>query len=368
MTYSQVRSLASSAAASGFTPEVKQEPKMHPPYSEGEAQSRNRRRAVVFAASRGGHLGQAMRLRKETAEDGAVIVTDDNALAYTKTAVFAVPALRSWSNWVRNPLASAALALRLRPRVVVSFGCRDVGFFCLWTRILGARLVLVESFARVRTPSRFARFFAPLASRVFVQWPELQSAFPAASLVSPVYSVKPPAGGEIRNVLIVVGTFREGMDRLLKIVDEASPLPGGPKVKSQIGNSRYIPRSSEWYRWKSAEDFHQDLVETDLVITHDGSNTIGQALESAKPVIVVPRTRNELDYDSNAELAYELERRRWVLVATNASELRASVARVTNLSPTGLFGGASVASCVSEELRTPRTHSQVSSRRDRRAA
>ena len=317
----------------------------------------DRRAQVAFAGSHGGHLGQAMRLRAQLKSDGAVIATDEGGISYPRAGIATVPVLHGPVSWIRNSIESALLAFRLKPKIVISFGCRDVAFFCLFSKLIGGRLVLVESFARVRTPSRFLRTLAPLADRIFVQWPELRAGVPASTLVQPVYSLRRPVAGRVRKVLVVVGTFRGGMDRLLQLIDGASPLPGSPLVTCQIGHSKYVPHTAQWYRWKPDQEFQDDISEADLIITHDGSNTIASALEAAKPVVVVPRTPFELDYDSNAELANELSKRAWVKLATNAEGLRAAVARITDLAPEWDFQGLPMAACVADEIaRAKRGH------------
>jgi len=310
----------------------------------------DRRTQVAFAGSHGGHLGQVMRLRAQLKSDGAVIATDEGGISYPGDAIATVPVLHGPVSWIRNSIESALLAFRLKPKIVISFGCRDVAFFCLCSKLIGGRLVLVESFARVRTPSRFLRALAPLADRILVQWPELKARIPASTLVQPVYSLRRPIAGRVHKVLVVVGTFRDGMDRLLQLIDGASPLPGSPLVICQIGHSKYVPHTAEWYRWKANQDFQDDISEADLIITHDGSNTIALALEAAKPVVVVPRATFELDYESNAELANELSRRAWVKLATTAEGLREAVARTTDVSPEWDFQGLPMASCVAEEI------------------
>ena len=103
------------------------------------------------------------------------------------------------------------------------------------------------------------------------------------------------------------------------------------------------------------EEHYFNISKADLIITHDGSNTIGLSLELAKPVVVVPRTAAELDYESNAELAVELSRRTWVGLATDVRELREAIVRVSDLSPMLDFQGPTIASCVADEIEKTRT-------------
>jgi len=337
------------------TEDAQPDSKVHSAPDQSSKEKSNDCVKLVFAASNGGHLGQAMRLRRDLGSAAIVVTTEESTLSYPGDSIATVPTLRNIRSWIRNSANSALLALRLRPEIVVSFGARDVAFFCLWSKLIGAKLILVESFARVRTPSRFLRALAPLANRILVQWPELRERVPASTLVRPIYSLRPPVSHPLHNVLVVVGTSRVGMDRLLRMVDEASPLSGSPLVTCQIGGSEYTPSRADWYRWKPAADFWGDISKADLIITHDGSNTIGLSLELAKPVVVVPRTAAELDYESNAELAIELSRRTWVGLATDVRELREAIVRVSDLSPMSDFQGPTIASCVADEIEKTRT-------------
>lgn len=305
---------------------------------------------VVFAASHGGHLGQALRLRVELPVRATVVTTDVSSKVLPAEAIALVPSLRGMSSWVRNAVQSARLALALRPRLIVSFGCRGVAFFTLWSRLLGARLVLVESFARVRTPSRFVRVFAPLAHRLLVQWPDLINEFPNATLVQSPYSFERPRIGPVREVFVVVGTYREGMDRLLQLVDHASPLPGKPHIVCQIGYSRYLPEKADWFRWRNTSEFRDLVASSDVIITHDGSNTIAQALEAGRPIIVIPRSPDELDYESNAELSTELEGRKWVIKVSSPEELRDALEHLDRIVAPRQSAATTMASCVLDEM------------------
>ena len=97
-------------------------------------------------------------------------------------------------------------------------------------------------------------------------------------------------------------------------------------------------------------EFQSLIADSDLVITHDGSGTVASALEARKPVIVVPRKLDELSYEGNAELAGELARLNWVLVARDARGLSDALARLPSLKPERAFQGPTIASCITQEL------------------
>jgi UDP-N-acetylglucosamine:LPS N-acetylglucosamine transferase len=93
---------------------------------------------------------------------------------------------------VLNLLRNAATAVRLvtsaRPRVVLTTGAGVAVPFAWVGRLLRARVVYVESLTRIERPSLSCRLIAPVASRIYVQWPELTEAVPRARYVGSVVS------------------------------------------------------------------------------------------------------------------------------------------------------------------------------------
>jgi UDP-N-acetylglucosamine:LPS N-acetylglucosamine transferase len=98
------------------------------------------------------------------------------------------PTNRSVKNLVRNAVLAVRIVRRLRPRVVLSTGAGVAVPFAWAGRLFGARVVYVESFTRIEEPSLSCRLIAPIADRVYAQWPELPHAFPRARYVGNVFS------------------------------------------------------------------------------------------------------------------------------------------------------------------------------------
>ena len=87
------------------------------------------------------------------------------------------PTKRNLKNFVRNLFLAVRVVREHRPAAVVSTGAGVAVPFCYVGRVLGCRIVFVESFSRITEPSLTARLVHPVAHRFFVQWPELQSRF-----------------------------------------------------------------------------------------------------------------------------------------------------------------------------------------------
>ena len=70
----------------------------------------NDRTKVVFTASHGGHLGQAMRLRQDLRPDAVIVATKEGESSYPRDRIATVPTLNNLPNWIRNLVRSAILA------------------------------------------------------------------------------------------------------------------------------------------------------------------------------------------------------------------------------------------------------------------
>jgi beta-1,4-N-acetylglucosaminyltransferase len=140
---------------------------------------------VLLVCSAGGHLQQLLLLREAWQDRSRLWVTNAAADTYsmlcTEPAVFAdAPSSRSVIALLRNSVRAVRLLRRYRPAVVLSTGAAiAVPFFWLG-RLFGAEAIYVESITRIESGSTTLRLVRPVASRVYVQWPELAEQLPGA--------------------------------------------------------------------------------------------------------------------------------------------------------------------------------------------
>src|ERR1700727_117871 len=142
---------------------------------------------VHLACSRGGHFD--LLLRHQEAVDGCEIVwvTQQSARAERRRGD-GIPVhvlgewdrAKLWSASARAIWRSLGLILRQRPRVVVTSGSGIVVPFCLMARIQGARLVFIETAARVRGASSSGRVLSRIAHEVIGQWDDMRAVYPGA--------------------------------------------------------------------------------------------------------------------------------------------------------------------------------------------
>jgi UDP-N-acetylglucosamine:LPS N-acetylglucosamine transferase len=148
---------------------------------------------VLLVCSTGGHLLQLHALRTAWAGTRHAWVTFDKSDARSlldgEQVVFAFgPTNRNVGNLLRNLKLAWSELRRLRPRVLVTTGAGVAVPFCWIGRLLGAKIVYVESLSRITAPSLSCRLIAPVATRVYAQWPELAEAYGRARYVGSVFS------------------------------------------------------------------------------------------------------------------------------------------------------------------------------------
>jgi len=153
---------------------------------------------VLLVCSTGGHLLQLLALRGAWDGFSRVWVTfdksDARSLLADERVVFAHgPTNRNFGllavrNLLRNGLTAVRLLRSVRPKVVLTTGAGVAVPFAWLGRLLGARVVYVESLTRIERPSLSCRLIAPVASRIYAQWPELTETVPRARYLGNVVS------------------------------------------------------------------------------------------------------------------------------------------------------------------------------------
>jgi beta-1,4-N-acetylglucosaminyltransferase len=148
---------------------------------------------VLLVCSCGGHLLQLVALRESWQGFSRAWVTFDKSDARSLLAQERVffahgPTNRNVKNLFRNLAVAWCVVREVRPQVVVTTGAGIAVPFAWVARLRGATVVYVESLARIEGPSLSYRLIAPVASRRYVQWPELAQTLRRSRFVGNVFS------------------------------------------------------------------------------------------------------------------------------------------------------------------------------------
>jgi beta-1,4-N-acetylglucosaminyltransferase len=150
---------------------------------------------VLLVCTGGGHLLQLWSLREAWVGHSSawVVATHEGSdvaslLAEERVYLAHPRAARSLKKLFLNLVLAMRLVRELRPRVILTTGAAVAVPFAWLGRLYGVRVVWVESLARAERPSLSCRLVAPIADRIYVQWPELVSAIRRARYAGTVFS------------------------------------------------------------------------------------------------------------------------------------------------------------------------------------
>jgi beta-1,4-N-acetylglucosaminyltransferase len=149
------------------------------------SRSRPQQGPLLLVCSSGGHLLQLVGLSEAFAAFPRLWVTfdkpDARALLADERVLHAFgPTNRNIPNLLRNLRLALRVLRRERPRAIVSTGAGVAVPFAWLGRMMGIPVVYIESVTRISSLSLSGRMIKPVASDLFVQWPELAEAVPGA--------------------------------------------------------------------------------------------------------------------------------------------------------------------------------------------
>lgn len=79
------------------------------------------------------------------------------------------------------------LFCKLRPNVVVCTGVLAMLPMCIFVKITGGKLIYIESFAKIDSPTQSGKLMYPYADYFFVQWKKMLEIYPKAIYCGGIY-------------------------------------------------------------------------------------------------------------------------------------------------------------------------------------
>ena len=148
---------------------------------------------LMLVCSSGGHLQQMLALKPVWERYKHVWVTfdksDTRSLLSDERVVYAhSPTNRNVKNLLRNLVLAWSVLRKVRPRILLTTGAGVAVPFAWIGRLMGVKIVYVESFTRIEGPSLTGRLVGPIAHRSYVQWPEMEQLVPRAQYAGNVFA------------------------------------------------------------------------------------------------------------------------------------------------------------------------------------
>ncbi len=156
---------------------------------------RPKKKKICFAASSGGHYEQLMMLAPmmalEQVEGFVLTERTDYGVATTHKSYYLCQINRKeplrYLKLLWNALCSVWIFAKERPDAVICTGVLSMIPICLLAKLFGRKLIYIESFAKVTTPTETGKLLYRFADQFYVQWEPMLAIYPNAIYLGGIY-------------------------------------------------------------------------------------------------------------------------------------------------------------------------------------
>jgi beta-1,4-N-acetylglucosaminyltransferase len=151
---------------------------------------------VLLPSSAGGHLSELFQLTQLLETTDYLFVTEElpltRKLLQDHPARFVRPNGQNrnwifWWNFVANWFLAIPILVRFRPHAIVTTGSHTAIPFCYLGKVMGCKVIFILSFCRVDSKAVSASAVYPISDLFFVQWPQMQAAYPKSRYVGALF-------------------------------------------------------------------------------------------------------------------------------------------------------------------------------------
>ena len=137
---------------------------------------------MCLVASAGGHLKEILQLKKWYANKDHYFVTfgreDGKSLSVSEKVYFVKCPARNPFKFVLNFFQSLKILIKEKPDVIISTGADAALATCYLGKLLGKKIIYIESFCRPSKPSITGKLVYPIADLFIYQWKEVGEYYP----------------------------------------------------------------------------------------------------------------------------------------------------------------------------------------------
>jgi beta-1,4-N-acetylglucosaminyltransferase len=155
----------------------------------------NKSAKVCLACSVGGHLTQMLQLKALYCKYDYFFITEDTEITQElskKEKIYFMKLInRRKLNFlflfVYNTIKTICCLIKERPEFIISTGTLSAVPCCIIGKIFGIKLIYIESFAKINTPTLTGRIVYRFADLFIVQWEQMLKHYPKAKYGGGIY-------------------------------------------------------------------------------------------------------------------------------------------------------------------------------------
>lgn len=149
---------------------------------------------ICFAASSGGHYEQLMMLEPLMKQYDSFVITEKTRYRVSSNGIRTYYMFQTnrkekkcFLELVGNGIKSLLILLKERPDVIICTGVLAMVPMCLLMKLFGKKLIYIESFAKITSPTESGKLLYRFADRFYVQWESMKKFYPNAVYCGCIY-------------------------------------------------------------------------------------------------------------------------------------------------------------------------------------
>lgn len=153
-----------------------------------------KKKKIGFVASSGGHFEQLMMLKPLTKKYDSFILTEKTKYSpkIDNTRIYFVKQINrkernTFFKIISIFFVSLNVFLKEKPDVIITTGVLATIPICLIAKLFRKKVIYIESFAKITSPTKTGKFIYRFADQFYVQWETMLKYYPNAIYIGGIY-------------------------------------------------------------------------------------------------------------------------------------------------------------------------------------
>ena len=149
---------------------------------------------ICFAASTGGHYEQLLMLKPLMEKNDSFILTEKtlyNVEVQNIKTYYLKQVNRKEKSFIFKMIYNSILSLKIylneKPNYIICTGVLAMIPMCILVKLIGGKLIYIESFAKVTSPTQTGKLLYRFADKFYVQWESMLKIYPNAIYLGGIY-------------------------------------------------------------------------------------------------------------------------------------------------------------------------------------
>lgn len=149
---------------------------------------------ICFIASSGGHFEQLMMLKPLMNKYESFIVTEktDYSVVKDNQKVYYLKQVnRNEKSFIPKMICNSIITMKIfikeKPDLIISTGALATIPMCIISKLFRKKVIFIESFAKVNSPTLTGKLIYKFADQFYVQWEDMLNVYPKAIYKGGIY-------------------------------------------------------------------------------------------------------------------------------------------------------------------------------------